>query len=287
MARARRYQPRLHLRRARFCAPCRGAMLAVQCHGSSHAAWRRCVLLRAAGSALATTLYRWVDAQGVVHYSDTPQPGAQEIQIQPPQTYRAPAVRSGSGRRRRQRAACADRTLPLMTPARIHAARTRDNPSCSPKRCRSPCSLRPGLQPGDQVTCTVDGAPLPTSSRHASIRSRNRNAAHIRSAPACATATAKRSARRIAGHLQRAATLVAIAAPRRPAVTESLDCAPARLACAMARCAMAIENFARHRCRISIRQSCWTCCRPAWSCSMRTCAWSTPTSVRRICWRSG
>ena len=28
-----------------------------------------------------TTIYRWVDAQGVVHYSDTPHPGAQNMQI--------------------------------------------------------------------------------------------------------------------------------------------------------------------------------------------------------------
>jgi len=49
-------------------------------------------LLIAAGSASATTLYRWVDAQGVVHYSDTPQPGAQKINVQDAQTYRAPPL---------------------------------------------------------------------------------------------------------------------------------------------------------------------------------------------------
>src|SRR6204780_4205104 len=41
--------------------------------------------------AQTITTYRWVDAQGVVHYSDTPQPGAQVIQLQSAQTYRAPA----------------------------------------------------------------------------------------------------------------------------------------------------------------------------------------------------
>jgi len=41
-------------------------------------------LADASGSA---TVYRWVDAQGVVHYSDHPRPGAQRLQIQPAQTF--------------------------------------------------------------------------------------------------------------------------------------------------------------------------------------------------------
>src|SRR6202034_1756125 len=51
-----------------------------------------------ASSAVAQTIttYRWVDAQGVVHYSDTPQPGAQKIEVQSAQTYRAPAAPKGS-----------------------------------------------------------------------------------------------------------------------------------------------------------------------------------------------
>jgi hypothetical protein len=44
--------------------------------------------LASAGIAVAQTktTYRWVDAQGVVHYSDTPQPGAQVIQLPSAQT---------------------------------------------------------------------------------------------------------------------------------------------------------------------------------------------------------
>lgn len=62
------------------------------------------VLLVAAGATLAaepgsppgdsgaTTTYRWVDAQGVVHYSDTPQPGAQKLEIAPAQTFQPTPV---------------------------------------------------------------------------------------------------------------------------------------------------------------------------------------------------
>ncbi len=34
-----------------------------------------------AGSAVFAQAYRWVDADGVVHYSDRPEPGAQEIEL--------------------------------------------------------------------------------------------------------------------------------------------------------------------------------------------------------------
>jgi Domain of unknown function (DUF4124) len=37
----------------------------------------------------ATTVYRWVDAQGVVHYSDQPHPNAQKLEIRGAQTFSA------------------------------------------------------------------------------------------------------------------------------------------------------------------------------------------------------
>lgn len=32
-------------------------------------------------------VYKWIDADGTVHYSDTPREGAEEIHVAPPQTY--------------------------------------------------------------------------------------------------------------------------------------------------------------------------------------------------------
>jgi hypothetical protein len=48
------------------------------------------MLLALAFAASAAT-YRWVDEQGVVHYSDKPQEGAVEVQLQGAQGYSAPA----------------------------------------------------------------------------------------------------------------------------------------------------------------------------------------------------
>ncbi len=43
-----------------------------------------------ADSPDSTTVYRWVDAQGVVHYSDHASPGAQQLQIHPAPTFHDP-----------------------------------------------------------------------------------------------------------------------------------------------------------------------------------------------------
>lgn len=32
-------------------------------------------------------VYKWIDDDGTVHYSDTPQPGSEEVHVPPPQTY--------------------------------------------------------------------------------------------------------------------------------------------------------------------------------------------------------
>lgn len=43
----------------------------------------------ASAAVLAATVYKWVDENGVVHYSDQPHPNAEKVQVQAPQTYKA------------------------------------------------------------------------------------------------------------------------------------------------------------------------------------------------------
>jgi hypothetical protein len=52
-----------------------------------------CVTLLAALTSQPSwaEIYKWVDKNGVTHYSDRPAPGATEITIPPAQTYQAPA----------------------------------------------------------------------------------------------------------------------------------------------------------------------------------------------------
>lgn len=44
------------------------------------------------GFAQAQSVYKWVDAQGNVHYSDHPHPGAEKVQLPKTQTYAPPST---------------------------------------------------------------------------------------------------------------------------------------------------------------------------------------------------
>ena len=46
----------------------------------------------AAAPAFAADVYRWVDDDGVVHYSDTPREGAEKVEVRDPQTYSGQAA---------------------------------------------------------------------------------------------------------------------------------------------------------------------------------------------------
>ena len=49
------------------------------------------ILALVAGAAFATETYRWVDENGVIHYSDTPREGAEVVNIRPAQGFKPPA----------------------------------------------------------------------------------------------------------------------------------------------------------------------------------------------------
>ncbi|HWW20624.1 MAG TPA: DUF4124 domain-containing protein [Steroidobacteraceae bacterium] len=125
------------------------------------------VLVLSGGGALATTLYRWVDAQGVVHYSDTPQPGAQKVQVQDAQTYKAlPAPRiatpdsggspadDSQGRESAARAYQCSITAPMP-----------DQSFFSPESVSISVNVVPSLSRGDKLQVTLDGNALPMSRR--------------------------------------------------------------------------------------------------------------------------
>jgi len=50
------------------------------------------LLSLACSIALAATVYRWVDDDGVVHYSDQPHPNAEKLQVHAAQTYKPSAA---------------------------------------------------------------------------------------------------------------------------------------------------------------------------------------------------
>jgi hypothetical protein len=118
------------------------------------------LLATCAGIALAQTTittYRWVDAQGVVHYSDTPQPGAQVIQLQSAQTYHAspapptpPAAKTAT--------TTTDPNSPYQSCGIVQPAT--EASYFAPESVPVAVQLTPGLRPGDELAVTVDGAAL-------------------------------------------------------------------------------------------------------------------------------
>jgi hypothetical protein len=50
------------------------------------------VLLGILPTLVSAGVYKWVDADGTVHFSDVPQEGAEEVHVAPPQTYEAPRL---------------------------------------------------------------------------------------------------------------------------------------------------------------------------------------------------
>ncbi len=118
------------------------------------------VALFLAGGVMAQA-YRWVDADGVVHFSDTPHPGAEEIVL--------PEANTVSVRRREPRGRATSNADPEST----GDAKAQQAFSYSSLDIRSPAAeetlwniegvlsvaldLQPGLQPGHQVKVYHNG----------------------------------------------------------------------------------------------------------------------------------
>jgi hypothetical protein len=122
---------------------------------------RRCALalgLLAACLAQAATVYKWTDADGVVHYSDQPAPGSVEVQTDSGptgfSTAQGPPLR----------------VLPTPKPMAAAAAGTKyqqfaiASPAASQGFYAEPVPVRlnlsPGLLPGDSLTWTLNGKAL-------------------------------------------------------------------------------------------------------------------------------
>lgn len=117
-----------------------------------------------ASSALPAQVYRWVDEDGVTHYSDTPHPGAEEIYLpegDPPPPASAfeslqrtvPTDGDGGG----EQQPFDYETLQFVAPS---AEETLWNIA---GELTVRLDVQPALRPGDQVRVYFDGQPHPAS----------------------------------------------------------------------------------------------------------------------------
>jgi hypothetical protein len=116
----------------------------------------------------ADTLYKWVDDQGNVHYSDKPAPGATKINIPKAPTFTPPQAAqptdgSATARQQGKRQGFAGYTAMVINSPQDQATFwdvTSVNVSVG---------LTPNLQSGDRVTIAVDGATQTVSGTSASF----------------------------------------------------------------------------------------------------------------------
>ena len=106
-------------------------------------------------AALAGPVYRWVDENGVVHYSDQPHPNSQKVQVAPVQTYKSTHINEAPTPPAPESAAQG----PAYTGCSI--AQPQDNQEFpNLEQLRIVVFTNPGLRPGDQVFVVMDGASL-------------------------------------------------------------------------------------------------------------------------------
>ena len=102
------------------------------------------------GVAMAATVYKWVDAQGVIHYSDQPHPEAKQIDVQPINTVSTPPVANTSTTQPANAAAATRYQCELIRPENNEVFLNTSTVSTRLK-------LDPQLAVGDQIAVAVDG----------------------------------------------------------------------------------------------------------------------------------
>ena len=112
------------------------------------------LMLAASAGVSAAVVYKWVDANGVTHYSDTPVPGAVPTEIGTIQTFKATPVPSSSANAPEPAAAAGPPVCLIDSP-------TDDQVFVAPDSVQGHVSVSQPLQPDQRIVLTVDGASHP------------------------------------------------------------------------------------------------------------------------------
>ena len=108
--------------------------------------------------ALAATVYKWVDENGVVHYSDQPHPNAQKLQVKDVQTFPHSSLGSAPSGAGTPPPAQPDNQTTYQGCAVVRPADQQDFANAD--AISIAVQTDPSLRPGDQIYVTLDGQPL-------------------------------------------------------------------------------------------------------------------------------
>lgn len=118
------------------------------------------LVLILATPSLAEGIYRWVDEDGVVHFSDVPRDGADEVEVQPVQTFSAPSVPVASAKEGD------DAAEEVSAPAALYESVAITSPGMEETIWNTggnvtvSVSLNPALRQGHRITLYMDGRAL-------------------------------------------------------------------------------------------------------------------------------
>lgn len=101
-------------------------------------------------------IYKWVDADGTVHFSDTPREGAEEVHVAPPQIYTAPRVPPITPRPAAPEAPAAYQRFELLAPT--NDATLRENTGAVTLSFAVDPPLKTGA--GHRLVVLLDGKPV-------------------------------------------------------------------------------------------------------------------------------
>ena len=107
-------------------------------------------------ASFATTVYRWTDADGVVHFSDQPEPGAEKVPIGPAKLYGTPKLKAQKttpeAAKKKQLAHLGYTVVAVSSPAAEQTFFDEPIPVA--------LSLSPDLQEGHTLTWFLNGTPI-------------------------------------------------------------------------------------------------------------------------------
>jgi len=110
----------------------------------------------ASAVASAASVYKWVDENGVTHFSDQPHENAQKVELKAPQTFSAPKTTSTPSR-----PATPGRPAEKVYQSCSMSEPTNDQVFMNTDTVSAGTSVQPTVRPGDTVVVTMDGAPVP------------------------------------------------------------------------------------------------------------------------------
>ena len=104
--------------------------------------------------AVAATVYKWVDENGVVHYSDQPHENAEKVLLKAPQTYSAPKAPPVPQRKDAAKSAPVYQSCAVSEP-------TNDQMFMNTSEVTAGVSIQPAVRQGDTAVVTLDGQRVP------------------------------------------------------------------------------------------------------------------------------